>query len=207
MPIPADILRQTKLLTGMRDNDRLARVETAYRRVLAQLMQVTEWMVEIEPLAGVADLSILTPRRQIVRVLAVLYEDTVLDKVTAWSLDIRNTRWQLSSPSAPEVWLWNQIPQSLNGQLFVGAEQIAVAPPVPNPPGRFLLIEAIQPADDAVLPPWLVHLVALRLAADLLQTLIEEQEAPDPQVATAQLQFYTLVGDLWQQSIGKLIPA
>ena len=207
MPIPEDILRQVKLMTGIRDTDRTDRMEAAYQRVVALLMQQTEWFVEYETIPGHATLSILSPQERLVRVIAVLYNRSTLDKAVSWSLDIRNRNWQADAPAPPESWFWDKIPQSLDGQIYVGAEQIAVAPPVPDPPGTFEVIEAIHPADDAVLPPWMAHLVALRLAAELLRIFVEEHEAPDPQIATAQGQFLTLVADLWQRLLTRLVPA
>lgn len=103
-------------------------IDQCYDRLIAELCLETDWLVEKEYIAAVAEQDIYTlSTTRFTRVLAVLHNRLALVRQSARNLDLLST-WTTDDPSSPEWFSLNEIPPGLDGLSSISPEQMVVVP-------------------------------------------------------------------------------
>lgn len=178
-----------------------ALIDQAYDGVISALVWDTDWIVDREEIAAVADQSIYTlATTRTTRVLAVFHNRLALARVTARNLDLLSA-WTTEASGTPEKFSLNAIPPSVDGLVSIVPEQLILipAPSVSAVGEQGIVVFSVRtPTGD---PPgqYLTDLLVFGTAAraSLSETEIRDKTAGE---------FWEQVYKMFEQTIGQIVP-
>lgn len=180
-----------------------AAIMVNYEIELKELLLQSDFLVESEPIAAVADQSIYPLSERTVRLLALFHNQLALARVPSRTQDLL-TEWETEASDTPEEFTLDHLPLRVDNLSAALPEQVLVRPaPADDASGDEGLIawEVALPANEAaaLILPYLVPYLVYRTAARVLAQDLEIRDLPASQL-------WGQIAEMWFRIIQTRVP-